>query len=179
MDHGEAGRNSNAPTPTCADRRSSDQPLSGDTADALNLINRAESHLREDPSLNKPEWMDWFTPVRLGAFKGNVELKAGQVRRAEKTLSDVLARSSIDDTKQRAVILADLAAAELAQKRVERCCERLSEALNELMQQWYATAMERIRDVRRALRPWQDEQCVRELDERLYGWKTAVSVLRS
>ncbi|MDQ2708642.1 MAG: transcriptional regulator [Actinomycetota bacterium] len=153
--------------------------LGGDTTDALNLISRAESHLRDDPSLSKPEWMDWFTPVRLGAFKGNIELKAGQTRRAEKTLSEALAGSPPDDTKQRAVIFADLAAAELAQKRVVRCCERLGEALDELAQQWYATAMERIRDVRRALRPWQDEQCVRELDERLYDWKTALNVLRS
>jgi len=129
--------------------------------------------------MNRPEWMDWFSPVRLAAFKGNVELKAGQARRAEKTLSDALANSPLDDSKQRAVILADLASAELAQERVAACCERLGEALTELAQQWYATAMERIRDVRQKLRPWQDEQCVRQLDERLYDWKTAVSVLRS
>lgn len=81
--------------------------------------------------------------------------------------------------KQRAVILSDLASAELAQEKVDACCQHLGEALDELSRQWYATAMERIRDVRRALRPWQDEQCVRDLDERLYDWRTAVSVLRS
>lgn len=153
--------------------------LSGNTNDALNLISRAESHLRNDPSLNKPEWMDWFNPTRLAAFKGNVELKAGQIRRAENTLGNALAGSPPDDSKQRAVILADLAAAELAQKRVMSCCESLGKALDELTRQWYATAMERVRDVRRALRPWQDEPCVRQLDERLYDWKTAVNVLRS
>lgn len=153
--------------------------LSGDTTDALKLISRAESHLRDDPSLTGPEWMDWFTPARLAAFKGNVELKAGQFHRAEKTLIGALAGSPPSDTKQRAVILADLAATELAQNRVTDCCEHLGAALDELVQQWYATAMERIQEVRRSLRPWQDEQCVRELDERLYDWKTAVNVLRS
>lgn len=151
----------------------------GEIADALNLIDRAESHLRNDPSLSKPDWLDWFTPIRLAAFKGNVELKAGQTRRAEKTLLGALADIPLDETKQRAVILSDLASAELAQEKVDACCRHLGEALDELSQQWYATAMERIREVRRALRPWQDEQYVRDLDERLYDWKTAVSVLRS
>ncbi|MDQ3579002.1 MAG: transcriptional regulator, partial [Actinomycetota bacterium] len=106
--------------------------LSGDTFEALKLINRAESHLNDDPSLSKPDWMDWFSPVRLAAFKGNVELKAGRARNAEKTLYRALADSPLGDTKQRAVILADLAAAELAQEQVARCCEHLGEALNEL-----------------------------------------------
>lgn len=153
--------------------------LGGDIAEALNLIDRAESHLRNDPSLAKPDWMDWFTPARLAAFKGGVELKAGQARRAGKTLLGALAGLSPDETKQRAVILSDLASAELAQKNVEACCRHLGEALDELSQQRYATAMERIRSVRRALRPHQDEQCVRDLDERLYDWNTAVNVLRS
>jgi len=39
--------------------------------------------------------------------------------------------------------------------------------------------MERIRDVRRLLHPWQDEQCVRELDDRLYGWDATLTAIRS
>lgn len=153
--------------------------LSGDTAEALRLISRAEAHLREDPTKARPEWMDWFSATRLATFKGNVELKAGQLRRAEDTLTAVLDELSPEETKQRAVVLADLAAVHAGQKDVEQCCARLGQALDDLSAQWYATAMERIRDVRRALRPWQDEQCVRALDERLYDWNTAVSVLRS
>lgn len=152
--------------------------LSGDTAEALRLISQAEAHLREDP-VARPEWMDWFSATRLAAFKGNVELKAGQLRRAEGTFTAVLEDLSPDETKQRAVVLADLAAVHLGEKDIQQCCVRLAEALDEVSMQWYATAMDRIRDVRRALRPWQDEQCVRALDERLYDWKTAVSVLRS
>jgi hypothetical protein len=144
----------------------------------LRLISQAEAHLREDP-VARPEWMDWFSATRLAAFKGNVELKAGQLRRAEGTFIAVLEDLSPDETKQRAVVLADLAAVHLGEKDIQQCCVRLAEALDEVSMQWYATAMDRIRDVRRALRPWQDEQCVRALDERLYDWNTAVSVLRS
>jgi hypothetical protein len=37
--------------------------------------------------------------------------------------------------------------------------------------------MDRVREVRRSLAPHQHEQCVRDLDERLYGWSTTVGAL--
>jgi hypothetical protein len=37
--------------------------------------------------------------------------------------------------------------------------------------------MDRVREVRRTLAPHQHERCVRELDDRLYGWSTTVSAL--
>lgn len=151
---------------------------SGDHAAALALISRAESSLPEEEP-RPPEWMDWFTPIRLAAFKGNTQLKAGHARRARETLTLALDQLPAVDTKQRAVILADLAAAELADEDVARTCRWLGEALDQLDVTWYSTAMERIRDVRRLLRPWQDEDCVRELDDRLYGWGATISALRS
>ncbi|MEV6567825.1 hypothetical protein [Streptomyces kronopolitis] len=42
---------------------------------------------------------------------------------------------------------------------------------------WYATGMDRVREVRRALAPHQHDQWVKDLDERLYGWATTVSAL--
>lgn len=42
---------------------------------------------------------------------------------------------------------------------------------------WYAMGMDRVREVRRSLAPHQNEQCVRDLDDRLYGWSTTVSAL--
>ncbi|MFI0781165.1 transcriptional regulator, partial [Streptomyces sp. NPDC021212] len=43
-----------------------------DTRTALRLIAHAESVLAErDADEPRPVWMDWFTPVRLAAFKGN------------------------------------------------------------------------------------------------------------
>lgn len=151
---------------------------SGDTATALALINRAEVRLRNDDGPSPPEWMDWFTPVRLSAFKGNTQLRAGQIRRARETLTAVLDELPVIDSKQRAVILADLAAVEIADENVTQACRRIDQALDQLTMTWYSTAMERIREARRLLRPRQDESCVRELDDRLYGWDTTLSVVR-
>ncbi|HXV92033.1 MAG TPA: hypothetical protein VD813_01940 [Pseudonocardia sp.] len=121
--------------------------------------------------------MDWFSPVRLTAFKGNTELKAGRVRRARETLTAALDQLPASDVKQRAVILGDLGAVEVAADDPEAACRRAHEALDCLTEVWYATGMERVREVRRSLRPWQDQRCVRDLDDRLYGWQTTVSAM--
>lgn len=149
----------------------------GDASAALSVLSRAQSALAGDPAEPLPLWMDWFTTVRLDAFLGNTQLAAGQIRRARQTLSDVLAQLPETDVKQRSVVAADLAAVEVAAQDVPAACARAGQALDALAQVWYATAMERIRQVRQSLRPWQDEQCVRDLDDRLYGWNTSLSAL--
>jgi tetratricopeptide (TPR) repeat protein len=151
----------------------------GDPKAALATIDLAESRLRDDPDRSLPEWLDWFTPIRLAAFKGNTQLRAGQTGRARNTLTEALDELPPLDSKQRAVILADLAAVEIAAENPTEACTHLGRALDKLEQTWYATAMARIRDVRRALRPWQHEQCVRDLDDRLYGWETTLTAVRS
>nr|WP_308033393.1 hypothetical protein [Streptomyces solaniscabiei] len=60
----------------------------------------------------------------------------------------------------------------------EVACEYAGKALDQLAVTWYATGMDRVREVRRALAPYQHERCVRDLDDRLYDWSTTVSVLR-
>ena len=150
----------------------------GDPKGGLAVIDRAEAALRADttPAL-PPAWFDWFTPVRLAAFKGNTQLAAGQLRRARDTLAAVLNRLPATDAKQRSVVAADLAAVEVAAEDPAAACARLGEALDALGQVWYATGMERVRQVRRSLRPWQQQDDVRALDDRLYGWETSVNAL--
>lgn len=52
---------------------------------ALHLIGHAEETLAHGSTFPTPEWMDWFTPVRLAAFKGNTQLKAGHLPQARHT----------------------------------------------------------------------------------------------
>jgi hypothetical protein len=82
------------------------------------------------------------------------------------------------DGKQRVVILGDLAAVEAAARNPEKACARAEEALDQLAVTWYATGMDRIREVRRALQPWSDQEYVRHLDDRLYEWGTTLSALQ-
>ncbi|MFE7129750.1 transcriptional regulator [Streptomyces sp. NPDC057638] len=149
----------------------------GETRMALNLIGHAEDVLAAGSEHSNPPWMDWFSPVRLAAFKGNTQLKAGHLPQARQTLTTVLEELPDADDKQRTVILGDLAAVEAADERPEAACAYALQALDLLATAWYATGMDRVREVRRALVPWQHERCVRELDDRLYGWSTTLSAL--
>jgi hypothetical protein len=71
-----------------------------------------------------------------------------------------------------------LAAVAAASGRAEEACEYAGKALDQLAVTWYATGMDRVREVRRALTPHQHESCVRDLDDRLYDWSTTLSALR-
>ncbi|MCX4692631.1 transcriptional regulator [Streptomyces sp. NBC_01408] len=144
---------------------------------ALNLIAHGEEVLTAGPEHALPEWMDWFSPVRLAAFKGNTQLIAGHLPQARETLLGVLDTLPADADKQRTVVLGDLAAVEAAAGAPEAACVYAIRALDQLETHWYATGMERVREARRALAAWQHEQCVRDLDDRLYGWGTTLSVL--
>ncbi|MFC8583272.1 multiprotein-bridging factor 1 family protein [Streptomyces sp. NPDC057217] len=149
----------------------------GNTRTALHLLRHAETLLADAGGEGIPEWLNWFSPVRLAAFKGNTELKAGLLPQARDTLLGALDALPADEGKQRSVILGDLAAVEAAARRPEEACAYALRALAQLRDTWYATGMERVREVRRALMPWQHEPCVRDLDDQLYGWETTVSAL--
>ncbi|MFE1901763.1 transcriptional regulator [Streptomyces yangpuensis] len=149
----------------------------GNTRTALNLIAHGEGVLAVGGVHVSPEWMDWFSAVRLAAFKGNTELKAGRLPQARETLLHALAALPADSDKQRTVILGDLGAVEAAAGKPEAAAEFAIRALELLEVHWYATGLERVREVRRALVPWQQERCVRELDDRLYAWGSVVSAL--
>lgn len=149
----------------------------GHTRNALQLIQHAEDALAAESSQSSPEWLDWFTPVRLAAFKGNTQLAAGHLPQARETLQHALDALNPGDDKQRTVVLGDLAAVEAAAGKPEQACHYALKALDNLENTWYAMGMDRVREVRRTLIPHQHQPCVRDLDDRLYGWQTAISAL--
>lgn len=107
----------------------------------------------------------------------------GQVQDCSKSrdkthIHEVLDALPPESDKQRTVVLGDLAAVEAADGRPREACGYAIQALDQLAVTWYATGMDRVREVRRTLAPWQNEQCVRDLDDRLYDWGTTVSALQ-
>ncbi|MEU8847811.1 transcriptional regulator [Streptomyces sp. NPDC048564] len=149
----------------------------GNSRTALHLIGHAEDILKSGNEHSSPAWMDWFSPARLAAFKGNTQMIAGHLPQARETLLGALDAMSPGEDKQRTVVYGDLAAVEAASGKPERACEYAGRALDQLAVTWYATGMDRVREVRRALAPHQHERCVRDLDDRLYDWSTTVSAL--
>ena len=60
------------------------ETICGNTRAALQLIGHAEEALAAGGGHQSPEWFTWFSPVRLAAFKGNTQLKAGHLPRHAK-----------------------------------------------------------------------------------------------
>jgi tetratricopeptide (TPR) repeat protein len=146
------------------------------TGDALRLIDRAETLLANQAQDSElPAWFDWFSLTRLQGFKGNTLIAAGRPRQAQTVLTHVLADLPDNAAKQRSITLADLAAAAVADKDPHRACELLTEAIEGVSRQWYATAMDRIRAVRESLRDHDSLPAVRNLDAKLYDWHTTVN----
>jgi len=154
------------------------ETISGHTREAMRLIGHAEATLAAGSQYAPPDWFTWFSPVRLAAFKGNTQLKAGHLPQAKETLTGALDNASIADDKQRTVILGDLAAVEAAQHNPEAACAYAEQALDQLGITWYATGMDRVLEVRKALQPNAELDCVQRLDDRLYGWQATLSTLQ-
>jgi hypothetical protein len=154
------------------------ETISGNTREALRLIEHAETVLATPSDHGSPDWFTWFSPVRLAAFKGNTQLKAGHLPQARETLTAALEAATAADDKQRTVILGDLAAVEAAHDDPEAACRYAEQALDQLGRTWYATGMDRVLEVRKALQPWAGQECVQRLDDRLYDWQTTLSALQ-
>ncbi len=154
------------------------ETICGHTREALRLIEHGESVLATGNKHASPDWFTWFSPVRLAAFKGNTQLKAEHLPQAKETLTAALNDAPVTDDKQRTVILGDLAAVEAAGRNPEAACAYAEQALEQLGLNWYATGMDRVLDVRKALQPWAELDCVQALDDRLYGWQATLSTLQ-
>jgi hypothetical protein len=135
-------------------------------------------HPRRRDRAPVPPWLDWFSPVRLAAFKGNTQLKAGHLLQARESLLGVLdalepERGQAEDghpggpRRRRA-------ASRRPRGSVPVRATRPGPVGTHLVRQpaWTASS-----EVRRELAPHQHERCVRELDDRLYDWTTTVSAL--
>ena len=53
------------------------ETIGGRAREALRLIEHAEAVLAAGSEHASPDWFTWFSPMRLAAFKGNTQLKAG------------------------------------------------------------------------------------------------------
>ena len=110
-----------------------------------------------------PTWLDFFDASRLDGFAGNALLLADRNREAAGRLQSALDNLADTATKQKAVLLFDLAAAhaptdaELAVATVRQACDLIEQAP-------YSTALQRVPDVRAAL---STTPYIGELDERV------------
>jgi transcriptional regulator with XRE-family HTH domain len=133
----------------------------GAPAQSVRHARQAEDSL--STSGKDPEWLDFFDPARLASFLGYSQLVAG--RTADAMVSLHRALDQLDDraSKQRSVVLLDLAAAH-AVTDAEHAMDFAAQAFDQLEREPYGTAYGRIPLVRRVL---EGTPQARVLDERV------------
>ena len=115
---------------------------------SLKCVRQAEDSLSTGGT--DPVWLDFYDSSRLAGFAGQAQLLAGRYATAATSLEQALANLDSRASKQRAVILFDLATAHAAEDP-ERAASDVQQALDALETDWYATAFERIPQVAAAL----------------------------
>jgi hypothetical protein len=135
----------------------------------MRALDRAVDDLHRPPHAPIPAWFDYYSAARLDGFRGQALLAAGQGEAARRALTRSLADLEPHAVKQRAVLLADLAASGLCgpDPDVEQACAEALQAATELGRTRYQAAAERLAALRARLVPWQRTRAVRQLDDLL------------
>lgn len=120
----------------------------GQGSSARERIRQSEDALGS--SGTDPAWLDFFDAARLAGFAGNTELLAGRNDAAARWLGQALEQLDERGTKQRAVLLFDLASAH-APADADHAADLAQQACGILETSFYRTAYERIPAVQRSL----------------------------
>jgi tetratricopeptide (TPR) repeat protein len=140
----------------------------GDHAAAREALNRAHAALDQPASRPVPAlFRSGCTTHLMRAATGHALLRAGDHHAARETLTTALNQSHQTPRRQRALILIDLAAAELSSGNLPEACHHATQAANLLHQAAYAVGAARLRAFRIAAQRPLPNGALRALDEHL------------
>ncbi len=139
----------------------------GSARESLDFIDKARTSFVRPSLAPELPWFDFFDESRLNGFAGYANLRTDRHEEALTLLSATLNDLPDQAVKQRAVVLADLAAAHLGQDDVDHACAIAVDAVERLRQVDYATGIDRLRTLRSRLEPWAKSTAVREFDQHL------------
>ena len=114
-----------------------------------------------------PMWFDYYDASRLDGFKGDSYQTFGRSADARRHLERSLESLPPESTKQRAVVLTDLATAHLQDQDVDEACRTAEMAVDALRTAEYATGTDRLLAFRKRLEGLGASRQMRALDERL------------
>lgn len=130
--------------------------------DAERYLERADPSAL-DESLDTPVFVAYDARANLAA----ADMAAGEAAaRVAASLADLLAETPADLPRRRGILVTDLAAATAAAGDLDEACRLAADAWG-LAVGGYPLGRERVRGVRRRLRPWDGERPVLDLDERM------------
>ncbi len=132
----------------------------------LKALEYAEHAADQAASEEDPYWTG-FDHSRFAGYTGVCYLRLQKPDSALTALRAALTHLKPEANRRRSTILTDLATAYVQQGEVEQGCELASQALSITKQTRSAMVLQRLQDFRYQLKPWENLQVVRDLDEQL------------
>jgi tetratricopeptide (TPR) repeat protein len=139
----------------------------GDAGASLRALDQVDRALdRNDGSRDLP-WLYWFDPGEIAGWKGQSYLRLRHLGDAETLLTTALSSWDPSFVRDRAIPLVDLASVRMRQGELDECCRLAGEALEVAVATTSPKLVQRVRDLRGELRPWNESSEVSALDDRL------------
>ncbi|GAB3785176.1 hypothetical protein GCM10027601_20240 [Nocardioides ungokensis] len=123
----------------------------GSLTPARHCIDRARATLEDRRQASAPKWFDFYDANRLNGFDGFTLRKAGDLDGARACLTAAMQPGPDVGPKQRAVTMLDLAATSIEQGDVDYGSRLAVEAASGLRAAGYATAVDRLVEVKDTL----------------------------
>lgn len=143
--------------------------VAGDASASLGALEQAGHALGQADEDDEASWIGigTFNQAKLEAYHGVCYLQLGRPADAVPALTRALDGLDPALRKHRCTALADLATGLIQLQEVEEGCERASQSLTLATELRHAVSIDRIRKLRRQLRPWHRSPAVRQLTEQL------------
>ncbi|MEX5634358.1 helix-turn-helix domain-containing protein [Parafrankia sp. FMc2] len=150
-----------------AGREAEEQAARGEGRAALAALDRAQDSFDRADDGDRV-WTQFFDRGRLDGIKVTTYTRLRRPAAAHAAATEALrATSPHSGTKKRSLLLGDIAEVHIQRREIEAATQYAAESLAIVAATDFSLGLTRIRRVREHLRPWQNTQAVRDLDEQL------------
>ncbi|EFC83790.1 helix-turn-helix transcriptional regulator [Frankia sp. EUN1f] len=150
-----------------AGREAEEQAARGEGRAALAALDRAQEAFDRADDGDRV-WTQFFDRSRLDGIKVTTYTRLRRPAAAHAAATEALrATSPHSGTKKRSLLLGDVAEVHIQRREIDAATQYAAESLAIVAATDFSLGLTRIRRVREHLRPWQNTQAVRDLDEQL------------
>jgi tetratricopeptide (TPR) repeat protein len=129
-------------------------------------LERAEWVLARFERESEPSWIYWYTPEALVGYSGLCHVQLHQPEPARTALSASLGCIDASYTRTRSIYLHQLAETYIDTEDIDEACRLIGESVP-LAARTSQRSLRAVRELRVRLKPWDDSEAVKRLDEQL------------
>jgi len=149
------------------------QACLGDAPNCLRDLDDARRLLSLSEQAGGEPWLDFYSQAHLAKWEGHCRLKLGEAEPAREVFQRTLAGWNPASVRERAEVTGALADALIHEGEIPQASELVGEAYEVALATGSMRNQRDITALRTMLEPWQNEPCIRQLDERMFAARSA------